>query len=301
MKTRRPASKFRWTARHSAGWRISWMAPTTRIRFSVLSSSIRRWMRSRKRRSPRRTSTRSSAKRSSSFISAQTKSGSNTFHGSAFDYRESSANLGTDPYTQFPGTTFPPGLKNQFGGSIGGPFIKDRLFGFFDYQGVRQKVGTADNATVPTAHLVSTCLSPSGCDFSEYALGILGSATAPLVYQQTSGGSVPYPGNVIPASQLSTQALALLKLLQPYAPNTGGTVAAGSLNGLKDNYSASGTGLFNNNQWDLRVDDTISQIDARVHALQPVHRCALGHDDVRSGRRAGIRHRRLRRCFPGRR
>jgi hypothetical protein len=70
---------------------------------------------------------------------------------------------------------------------------------------------------------------------------------------------VPYPGNVIPASQLSPQALALLKLLQPYAPNTGGKVAAGSLNGLKDNYSASGTGLFNNNQWDLRVDDTISQ------------------------------------------
>ncbi len=193
-----------------------------------------------------------------SFISAQTKSGSNTFHGSAFDYRESSANLGTDPYTQFPGTTFPPGLKNQFGGSIGGPFIKDRLFGFFDYQGVRQKVGTADNATVPTAHLVSTCLGSTGCDFSEYALGILGSTTAPLIYQQTSSGSVPYPGNVIPASQLSPQALALLKLLQPYAPNTGGTVAAGSLNGLKDNYSASGTGLFNNNQWDLRVDDTIS-------------------------------------------
>ena len=229
----------------------------------------------------------------SSFISAQTKSGSNSFHGSAFDYRESSANLGTDPYTQFPGTTFPPGLKNQFGGSIGGPFMKDRLFGFFDYQGVRQKVGTADNATVPTAHLVSTCLGPTGCDFSEYALGILGSATAPLVYQQTSGGSVPYPGNVIPASQLSSQALALLKLLQPYAPNTGGTVAAGSLNGLKDNYSASGTGLFNNNQWDLRVDDTISQT---MHAFTRFSRFT----DVLSGTTMfgaaggpGFRHRRL--------
>jgi hypothetical protein len=202
----------------------------------------------------------------SSFISAQTKSGSNQFHGSAFDYRESSANLGRDPYTQFPGTIFPPGLKNQFGGSVGGPILKDHLFFFGDYQGVRQKVGTADNATVPTAHLISTCLGQStasngiaGCDFSEYALGILGSSTAPLVYQQTSGGSVAYPGNVIPTDQLSSQALALLKLLQPYAPNTGGTVSAGSLSALKDNYSASGTGLFNNNQWDVRVDDTLSQ------------------------------------------
>ncbi|MFZ0274930.1 MAG: TonB-dependent receptor [Acidobacteriaceae bacterium] len=207
----------------------------------------------------------------SSFISAQTKSGSNSFHGSAFDYRESSANLGTDPYTQFPGTIFPPGLKNQFGGSIGGPFIKDKLFGFFDYQGVRQKVGTADNATVPTAHLIATCLGQAtatngiaGCDFSEYAIGILGSASDQLVYQQTAGGSVPYPGNVIPAGQLSSQAMALLKLLQPYAPNTGGTVAAGSLAALKDNYSASGTGLFNNNQWDVRVDDTLS---SSMHAF----------------------------------
>jgi hypothetical protein len=202
----------------------------------------------------------------SSFISAQTKSGSNHFHGSAFDYRESSANLGRDPYTQFPGTIFPPGLKNQFGGSIGGPILKDRLFFFGDYQGVRQKVGTADSATVPTAHLVSTCLGQSvasngiaGCDFSEYAVGILGSASDQLIYQQTAGGSVPYTGNVIPAGQLSSQALALLKLLQPYAPNTGGTVAAGSLAALKNNYSASGTGLFNNNQWDVRVDDSLSQ------------------------------------------
>ncbi|HEX4065661.1 MAG TPA: TonB-dependent receptor [Acidobacteriaceae bacterium] len=207
----------------------------------------------------------------SSFISAQTKSGSNHFHGSAFDYRESSANLGTDPYTQFPGTTFPPGLKNQFGGSIGGPIFKDHLFFFGDYQGVRQKVGTAESASVPTAHLVSTCLGQTvasngiaGCDFSEYAIGILGSASDQLIYQQTGGGSVPYPGNVIPAGQLSTQALALLKLLQPYAPNTGGTVAAGSLAALKNNYSASGTGLFNNNQWDVRVDDAVSQ---NIHAF----------------------------------
>lgn len=207
----------------------------------------------------------------SSVVTAQTKSGSNSFHGSAFDYRESSANLGRDPYTQFPGTIFPPGLKNQFGGSIGGPIIKDHLFFFGDYQGVRQKVGTAENATVPTAHLVSTCLGQStatngipGCDFSEYALGILGSANDQLIYQQTPGGSVPYPGNVIPAAQLSPQALALLTLLQPYAPNTGGAVTAGSLSALKDNYSAGGTGLFNNNQWDVRIDDQVSQ---SIHAF----------------------------------
>jgi hypothetical protein len=212
----------------------------------------------------------------SSVVTAQTKSGSNSFHGSAFDYRESSANLARDPYTQFPGTLFPPGLKNQFGGSIGGPILRDKLFFFFDYQGVRQKVGTAETATVPTAHLVSTCLGQSvaangipGCDFSEYALGILGDASKPLVYQQVPqphGGtaSVPYAGNVIPAAQVSPQALALLKLLQPFAPNSGGTATAGSLAALKSNYSGSGTGLFNNNQWDVRIDD---QLSSTMHAF----------------------------------
>ncbi|MGB6870140.1 MAG: TonB-dependent receptor, partial [Acidobacteriaceae bacterium] len=204
----------------------------------------------------------------SSFISVQTKSGSNQFHGSAFDYRESSANLGRDPYTQFPGTIFPPGLKNQFGGSIGGPILKDKLFFFGDYQGLRQKVGTADTATVPSAHLTATCLGTAtatngiaGCDFSEYATA---AGESQLIYQQVpqpngTTASVPYPGNVIPAGQLSPQALALLKLLAPYAPNSGG-----SYSGLKNNYSASGTGLFNSDAWDVRVDD---QVTSGTHAF----------------------------------
>ncbi|MGA8530687.1 MAG: TonB-dependent receptor, partial [Acidobacteriaceae bacterium] len=208
----------------------------------------------------------------SSFISVQTKSGSNQFHGSAFDYRESAANLATDPYTQYATATTPKGvpsaLKNQFGGSVGGPILKDKLFFFGDYQGVRQKVGTAETATVPSAHLVSTCLGTAtaangiaGCDFSEYAAA----ANEPqLIYQQViqpNGTTVatPYAGNVIPAAQLSPQSLALLKLLAPYAPNTGG-----SYSGLKDNYAASGTGLFNNDQWDVRVDD---QITSGMHAF----------------------------------
>jgi hypothetical protein len=49
--------------------------------------------------------------------------------------------------------------------------------------------------------------------------------------------------------------LNLLKLLQPYAPNS-----AGTLNGLKNNYAGSGTGLFNNNQWDVRGDYALNAI-----------------------------------------
>ena len=195
----------------------------------------------------------------SSVVTAQTKSGSNSWHGSAFDYRESNANLARDPFTQGPGTNFPDGLKNQFGGSIGGRIIKDKVFFFGDYQGVRQKVGIANVQTVPTAKLVSSCLDQgsAGCDFSEYtpAVGQL--------YQQVGGVSVPYAGNVIPRAQLSQPALNFLKLLQPYAPNTPGAAVNG-VSGIKQNYRGSGIGGFNSDQWDARGDWTVND---RVHAF----------------------------------
>ena len=206
----------------------------------------------------------------SSVMTAQTKSGTNSFHGSAFDYRESNANVATNPYTQFraPGATsndglVPPGLRNQFGGSIGGPVIKDRVFFFGDYQGVRQKVGTSAVMTVPTAYLINTCLGAAtttgvpGCDFSQYnAADTLGSAGN--IYDPTGK---QYPGNVIPAADLSQPALNLLKLLQPYPANK----ANSTYPTLMNQYAAGGTGIFNSDQWDERVDWQVMQ---SIHAYE---------------------------------
>jgi len=198
----------------------------------------------------------------SSVVTAQTKSGTNKFHGSIFDYRQSAANLAKDPFTQGPGRApVPQALKNQFGGSIGGPVIKDKLFFFADYQGIRQKVGTANVQTVPSALAVETCLGkqvgPSGipgCDFSEYASTANG-GPGQIIYQ---ANGTPYPGNVIPAAQVSTQAKNFFALLEPYKPNN----PQSSLNGLKNNYSGSGTGGLNSDQWDVRGDYQMSE---RVH------------------------------------
>jgi Carboxypeptidase regulatory-like domain/TonB dependent receptor len=198
----------------------------------------------------------------SSVVTAQTKSGSNKFHGSAFDYRQSGANLAKDPFLQGPGRPGIPGqLKNQFGGSIGGPILKNKVFFFGDYQGVRQKVGTANVQTVPSHFLVETCLGKqpttipgvAGCDFSEYAKNVTPIGTG--VIYQTNGQ--PYPGNVIPASQVSQQAKNFLTLLEQYAPNT-----PGSFNGLKNNYSGGGTGGLNSDQWDIRGD---YQLNEKIH------------------------------------
>jgi hypothetical protein len=196
----------------------------------------------------------------SSVMTAQTKSGTNAFHGSVFDYRESAAQLARDPFSQSPAAGVPAALRSQFGGSIGGPIIKDKAFFFADYQGVRQKVGYSATQTVPTAQLVTSCLSGTGCDFSQYDAASLG-ANAITLYDNSSGTPVPYAGNVIPNSQLSPQALAFFKLLQPYAPNNNSDSV---YPGLRNNYSAGGSGLFNSDQWDVRGD---YQVNANTHAF----------------------------------
>lgn len=186
----------------------------------------------------------------SSVVTAQTKSGSNSFHGSVFDYRTSTANLAKDPYTQFPGSPIAPGLKNQFGGSLGGKILTDKLFFFADYQGARQRVGTSANTFVPTALALSTCTSGAGCNLSDYTNSAYG-AGAGVVYR--SDGT-PYPGNIIPAANLSAPAVAYMKELAAYPANKA-SVSGGPL----DTYTQGGTGIFNSDQWDVRGDYQYSQ------------------------------------------
>ncbi len=192
----------------------------------------------------------------------QTKSGSNTFHGTVFDNRESNANLARDPFTVSKAAGYPHGLKNQFGGSIGGPIWKDKVFFFGDYQGVRQKVGSSGIGTVPSLLALQSCTGASnasngspGCDFSQYA------ALGHQIYDNSTGAPVAYAGNIIPLSRLSPAAVNLFKLLLngKYTPNR--STAANS-NGLTNNFAGTGTGSFNSNQWDVRGDATIS---GRVH------------------------------------
>ena len=85
-----------------------------------------------------------------------TKSGQNQFHGDFFDYFRNNA-LDARNYFNPVGTTQAPFHNNQFGGSIGGPIIKDKAFFFFDYEGQQERVGTVSVACVPDpASLVSS-------------------------------------------------------------------------------------------------------------------------------------------------
>src|SRR5713226_2949769 len=77
-----------------------------------------------------------------------TKSGTNAFHGSLFEnYRTSGFNA-ADQFTEHT-SGIPSNRWNQFGGSVGGPVIKDKLFFFGDYQGMRNNLFASGNDTVP--------------------------------------------------------------------------------------------------------------------------------------------------------
>jgi hypothetical protein len=207
----------------------------------------------------------------SAVVTAQTKSGTNNFHGSVYDFRTGNANLARDPFSM-PAGTMPAGLKNRMGGSIGGPILKNKFFFFGNYEGQRQKVGTSATDSLPTTLATESCLGNisdsqggTGCDFSEY-LTQLGAAGT--IYDNSGATPVAFAHNIIPRAKLgaaSAPALALLKYLEPYVKSgnikLGGT---GAVNGLDQNFHESGTGLFNSNQWTARGDYTVND---KAHAF----------------------------------
>lgn len=192
-------------------------------------------------------------------VTAQTRSGSNSFHGSAFEFRRSDAQFARDPFTQLTPGSIPSFVYNQFGGAVGGPIKKDKLFFFGDYQGLRERSGTTIVTSVPTALAHSTCTSGGDCNLSDYLNPTLGGGAIYQIYDPASNmastaGRTAFTNNIIPANRLSTPAINLMKEMP--LPNSG--------SGIVDNYIASGSGGFNTDQFDVRIDD---QLTERFHSF----------------------------------
>jgi len=123
-------------------------------------------------------------------ITITTKSGSNDFHGSLFDYFQ---NRDLDA-TAFGTVVKPQKSANTFGGSLGGRLVKDRAFFFGDFEGMRFRSGTAIQDTVPTAAMRNGNFSAEGVTVVD-----------PLTNQ-------PFPNDQIPPSRLSPIAPQVLGL-----------------------------------------------------------------------------------------
>ena len=201
----------------------------------------------------------------SSVVTAQTKSGSNEFHGSGFLFRRSDAQQARDPFTQYAPDPIthrfiPPSRWAQFGGTIGGAIIKDKLFFFGDYQGTRQTNGVSGTFTVPTTRVAQSCnpatnaasATPGFCDLSEYlTAGITGGGQVydPLTGNLNTGaGRTAFAGNLIPIDRIS-----------PAAGNILGAFPAPQTNTVLNNLIGSGSGPFSQNSFDTRIDYAASQ------------------------------------------
>jgi len=100
-------------------------------------------------------------KTSGGVVNAVTRSGTNSFHGSAYEFLRNSA---LDARNFFDGPTIPPFKRNQFGGAIGGPILKNRTFFFADFEAIRQSKGISALTTVPSlaARAGLLCSIPQG-------------------------------------------------------------------------------------------------------------------------------------------
>lgn len=183
-------------------------------------------------------------------VSVQLKSGSNQFHGSAFEFLRNDLldanNFFANDLPLQPGQTHAERLplrQNQFGGTLGGPIIHDKTFFFVDYQGTRSSQGGTTIQNVPTA------LERQG-DFSQTL------APGQPLYNDMLLGTV-FPNQMIPSSALDPAAVKIANLYP--LPNTPGTFIPGQ--GTINNYTASGTTTNDVDQFDVKLDHYFSTKD----------------------------------------
>lgn len=167
-------------------------------------------------------------------ITLITKSGTNQFHGSAFEYHDDQ-HLKARNFFQASGVDKPLRIYNNYGGTIGGPIVKNKLFFFYSFDGTKQRDGGVGRYSVPTTDIRTG-------DFSAYSTVIYDPNTGDPA---TGVGRTPFAGNKIPADRLSPQALKI----QSYYP-------APNLSGAQNNWFGSGVPLFNRDYHDGKINYT---------------------------------------------
>ena len=187
-------------------------------------------------------------------INFTTKSGTNTWHGAAYDYLRNTVLDANDFFLNKAGVPRGPWTQNQFGGDAGGKVISDKLFVFGSYEGYRRRSSNAFTSTVPTEAMRSgdfTGLSPIYDAMTSTNCSTNGGATCRTQIGLEPGGSgTP---NVLAPSQISPTAAAFLGYFP--APTGPGTPSpSGPLNNFVTSYATGG----DTNQANVRVDYNLS-------------------------------------------
>lgn len=169
-------------------------------------------------------------------ISVQVKSGTNMFRGSAFEYH-SNEGLRAQNYFAPPGTTKGEWLYNQFGGTLGGPIKRNKMFFFGSYEGTRDKQFVSEIHSVPTAALRAGNFAGVGTVIYD-----------PLTGNANGTGRTAFPGNVIPADRIHPVAQLLTAALPlPNLTNADGSIPQ------QNNYFVQAPFIFNRHTFDSKV------------------------------------------------
>ena len=201
-------------------------------------------------------------------MNATVKSGSNAFHGDAWEFFRNNDLDANDFFLNAAGKRNPEFRRNQFGFTQGGPVFlpkihngRNRTFFFADYEGTRIRQGNTDTATVPT----SVERNSGFTSFSDLISGQTGSFTDTLGRRFPAGTIFDpattrlvgksyvrdaFPGNVISSSRIDPNAVKLLNLL----PQPTGS-------GIFNNYVVAPIFSDNVNSFDIRIDQSFSEKD----------------------------------------
>jgi hypothetical protein len=131
-------------------------------------------------------------------INVITRSGSNSFHGSAYEFFQNDDLNATNWFA----TSKPPIRYNNFGAGLGGPILKNKVFGYFNYTGLRSHSDFVSQNRVPTAAELAGDFSDNNISTTIYD---------PLTYNSTTGTSSPFPNNQIPSDRVDAFAKLWLK------------------------------------------------------------------------------------------
>ncbi|QOY88706.1 TonB-dependent receptor [Paludibaculum fermentans] len=174
-----------------------------------------------------------------------TKSGSNQFHGSAYEFLRNEKLDGTNFFANRSGAKKPSYRQNQFGTTLGGPVIKNRTFFFGSYQGTRIRTGQSYISTLPSRDIIERG------DFSKQP-AVRQNIFDPLT--QTGTGATakrsPFAGNIIPQSRWDP----VVKNILPLYP----TANIGTNDNLTNNYYFGPSDSDDADQYDFRGDHNFS-------------------------------------------
>lgn len=189
---------------------------------------------------------------SGGIINVITKSGGNQFHGSLYEFFRDTGLNANNFFANLAGLPRAPFHYNQFGGSVGGPILRNKTFFFFSYEGLRWTQAVTTTGTLPTsaqrAGDFSNTYNAAGQLIPVYnPFSTVPDPSNPGQYIRTQ-----FPGNKIPSSMMDTVASNLLAYIP--LPNQAGNSVTGA-----NNFISNASSPINKDDYSIRIDQQLTQ------------------------------------------